>query len=172
MRNVKIVADSSANLMGLKTVPFDVAPLKIITAEREFVDNRELDLEEMINFFKSYKGRSQTSCPNPEDWLTAFGDAEDVFCVTITSGLSGSYNAACIAKDMYESEHPGRRVFVIDSLSAGPELTLIVEKLEELKMRYFLTIANTGDDKNDFAYENVGNALDNAINIVKQEINK
>jgi Lar family restriction alleviation protein len=47
----------------------------------------------------------------------------------------------------------------------------IVEKLEELKMRYFLTIANTGDDKNDFAYENVGNALDHAINIVKQEIN-
>ena len=47
----------------------------------------------------------------------------------------------------------------------------IVEKLEELKMRYFLTLANTGDDKNDFAYENVGNALDKAINIVKQEIN-
>ena len=132
MRNVKIVADSSANLMELKTVAFDAAPLKIITAEREFIDNRELDLEEMIHFFKSYKGRSQTSCPNPEDWLTAFGDAEDIFCVTITSGLSGSYNAACIAKDMYEAEHPGRRVFVIDSLSAGPELTLIVEKLEEM----------------------------------------
>ena len=47
----------------------------------------------------------------------------------------------------------------------------IVEKLEKLKMRYFLTLANTGDVKNDFAYENVGNALDNAINIVKQEIN-
>ena len=56
----------------------------------------------------------------------------DVFCVAITSGLSGSYNAACIAKEMYETEHPGRRVFVIDSLSAGPELTLLVEKLEEL----------------------------------------
>lgn len=132
MRNVKIVADSSANMMDLKTVPFDVAPLKIITAEREFVDNQALDLEEMIHFFKSYKGRSQTSCPNPEDWLTAFGDAEEIFCVTITSGLSGSYNAACIAKHMYESEHPDRRVFVIDSLSAGPELTLIVEKLEEM----------------------------------------
>ena len=132
MRNVKIVADSSANLMELKTVAFDAAPLKIITAEREFVDNRELDVNEMIRFFKSYKGRSQTSCPNPEDWLAAFGDAQDIFCVTITSGLSGSYNAACIAKDMYESEHPGRRVFVIDSLSAGPELTLIVEELEKM----------------------------------------
>lgn len=132
MRTVKIVADSSANLMELKTVAFDAAPLKIITAEREFVDDQNLDLDEMIGFFKSYKGRSQSSCPNPEDWLTTFGDAEDVFCVAITSGLSGSYNAACIAKEMYETEHPGRRVFVIDSLSAGPELTLIVEKLEEM----------------------------------------
>ena len=132
MRTVKIVADSSANLMELKTVAFDAAPLKIITAEREFVDDRNLDLDEMIAFFKSYKGRSQSSCPNPEDWVTTFGDAEDVFCVAITSGLSGSYNAACIAKEMYETEHPGRRVFVIDSLSAGPELTLFVEKLEEL----------------------------------------
>lgn len=132
MRSVKIVADSSANLMELKSVAFDTAPLKIITAQREFVDNPQLDLEEMIRFFNTYKGKSQTSCPNPEDWLSAFGDAEDIFCVTITSGLSGSYNAACIAKNMYEAEHPGRRVFVIDSLSAGPELTLILEKLEEL----------------------------------------
>ena len=132
MRTVKIVADSSANLMELKSVAFDTAPLKIITAEREFVDNRNLDLNEMIGFFKSYKGRSQSSCPNPEDWLTTFGDADDIFCVAITSGLSGSYNAACIAKEMYETEHPSRRVFVIDSLSAGPELTLLVEKLEEL----------------------------------------
>ncbi len=132
MRTVKIVADSSANLMELKSVAFEAAPLKIITAEREFVDDRTLDLDEMVHFFKHYKGRSQTSCPNPQDWLKAFGDAEDIFCVAITSGLSGSYNAACIAKEMYESEHPGRRVYVIDSLSAGPELTLLAEKLEEL----------------------------------------
>ena len=44
----------------------------------------------------------------------------------------------------------------------------VVGELEELKMRYFLTIANTGDEKSDFAYENVGNALDKAIEIVKQ----
>lgn len=132
MRTVKIVADSSANLTELKTVAFDAAPMKIITTQREFVDDRNLNLDEMLGFFKSYKGRSQSSCPNPEDWLTTFGDAEDVFCIAITSGLSGSYNAACIAKQMYEAEHPGRRVFVIDSLSAGPELTLLAEKLEEL----------------------------------------
>ena len=132
MRTVKIVADSSANVMQLQKVAFAVAPLKIITAQREFVDDQNLDLPDMLSHFESYKGRSQTSCPNPEDWLKAFGDAEDVFCVTITSGLSGSYNAACIAKQMYESEHPERKVCVIDSLSAGPELTLIVEKLQGL----------------------------------------
>ena len=132
MRKIKIVADSSANLMQLASLPFDAAPLKIITPEREFVDNSQLDLEAMLDYFASYKGRSQTSCPNPDDWLTAFGDADDIFCVTITSGLSGSYNAACIARDMYEADHPGSRVYVIDSLSAGPELTLIVEKLEQL----------------------------------------
>ena len=44
----------------------------------------------------------------------------------------------------------------------------VVKELEELKMRYFLTIANTGDEKSDFAYENVGNVLDKAIEIVKQ----
>ena len=45
----------------------------------------------------------------------------------------------------------------------------IIEKLEEEKMSYFLTIANTGDEKLDCAYEQVGNALDKAIEIVKQE---
>ena len=45
----------------------------------------------------------------------------------------------------------------------------VVEELEKLKMRYFLTIANTGDEKSDFAYENVGNALDKVIEIVKQD---
>ena len=45
----------------------------------------------------------------------------------------------------------------------------IIEKLEEEKMSYFLTIANTGDEKLDYAYDKVGNALDKAIEIVKQE---
>ena len=45
----------------------------------------------------------------------------------------------------------------------------IIEKLEEEKMSYFLTIANTGDEKLDYTYEKVGNALDKAIEIVKQE---
>ena len=132
MRTVKIVADSSANVKQLQQVDFACAPLKIITDQREFIDDNQLDVEEMVSYFDGYKSKSKTSCPNPEDWLTAFGEADDLFCVTITSGLSGSYNAACVAKQLYESQNEGKRVFVIDSLSAGPELVLIIEKLQEL----------------------------------------
>lgn len=131
MRNIKIVADSSANILELQKTAFAAAPLKVIAGDREFVDDRALDLDAMAVWFDSYKGKSRTSCPNPSDWLEAFGGADEVYCVTITSGLSGSYNAACIAKQMYEAENPGKRICVIDSLSAGPELVLLVEKLEE-----------------------------------------
>lgn len=132
MKKRKIVADSSANKIKLDSVPFDSAPLKIITSGREFVDDPSLDVDEMLQYFSTYKGKSQTSCPNVEDWLRAFDDAEEVFCVTLTSGLSGSYAAACMARDMYMEANPGRKVLVIDSLSAGPEPALLVEKLEEL----------------------------------------
>ena len=132
MRKIKIVADSSANLLDFPGISFASAPLKIITSEKEFVDNEALNVEEMVAFFDNYNGKSQTSCPNTSDWLDAFGDAEDIFCVTITSGLSGCYNAACVAKDIYLAEFPDRRVEVIDSLSTGPEMVLILEKLQAL----------------------------------------
>ena len=131
MRTIKIVADSAADVLSLENADFAFAPLKILTDQQEFVDDAALDTQEMVRYFDSYKGRSKTACPGPGDWLEAFGEADDVFCVTITSGLSGSYNAACVAKEMYESDHPDRRVYVLDSLSAGAEMELLVRKLEE-----------------------------------------
>lgn len=132
MREIKIVSDSSSDLLTLDNVEYASSPMKIITAKREFVDDKNLNVDEMANFFNQYKERSQTSCPNPADWLDAFGDADDIICVTITSALSGSYNSACTAKELYEAENEGKRVFVLDTLSAGPEITLVVRKLEEL----------------------------------------
>ena len=131
MKTVKIVADSSANLLELDSIEFAAAPLKIITNEAEFVDNSALDIGGMVQWFNTYKGKSKTSCPNPSDWLEAFGDADEIYCVTITSGLSGSYNTACIAKQMYEEKYADRRVCVVDSLSAGPEMVLLIEKLAQ-----------------------------------------
>lgn len=131
MKKIKIVSDSSSDILESAGLDFAYASMKIITSEKEFVDNSSLDINEMVTFLESYKGRSQTSCPNAEDWLNAFGSADDVICVTITSGLSGSYNTACAAKRIYE-EDENKRVFVLDSLSTGPEIALIIEKLEAL----------------------------------------
>ena len=131
MRKIKIVSDSASDIFALDKVDFTYAPMKIITDGKEIIDDKNLDVGNMVRYFDEYKGRSKSSCPNPNDWLTAFDDADDIFCVTITSGLSGSYNSACTAKQIYESDNEGKRVFVIDSLSAGPQITLIIKKLEE-----------------------------------------
>ena len=128
----KIVFDSSADIMSLKDVDFAIAPLKIITDEKEYVDDKKLNVEEMIKELYEYKGRSSSSCPSHMDWLESFGDAKYVFCVSLTSKISGSYNAAVLAKNDYEESFPDRRVYVIDTLSAGPEVRLMVEKIREL----------------------------------------
>ena len=126
--NYLIAADSSSNIPAGSGVA--IVPLKIITDQREFVDDAGLDLNEMLSYLQSYKGRSGTSCPNVNDWLEAIGDAPQSFIVTITSGLSGCCNAAMQAKAVCE-EH-GQQVCVLDSLSTGPEMMLIVRKLQEL----------------------------------------
>ena len=128
----KIVVDSSANMRAFKGVDFQSVPLKIITADREYVDDANLDVLDMAQALSTYKGKSSTACPGVGDYLDAFGDAEEVFCVTIISTLSGSYNAAMTAASQYMEEHPGRKVYVLDSYSAGPELKLAVDKMREL----------------------------------------
>ena len=129
---IKIVADSSASLLSSADGSFVSVPLTLRTDEREFVDNADLDTKEMCDYLTAYKGKSGSACPSSQDWVDAFGDAEEVYAVAITSNLSGSFNSLRIAKEQYEEEHPGRKVCIIDSLSAGSELKLIVEKLKEL----------------------------------------
>lgn len=129
---IKIVTDSSANMLSLKGVDFESAPLKIVTDSKEYVDDASLDIQVMVDELSAYKGRSGTACPGVGDYLAAFEGYDMVFCVTIISVLSGSYNAAMTAKQQYEEEHPGKKVFVLDSFSAGPEMKLQIEKIRDL----------------------------------------
>jgi len=131
MKKIRIVSDSSSDVVRLEDVDFISVPLTIHTQDREFPDMEETDVEEMATFLDQYSGRSTTSCPNVEDWYQSFGEAEEIFCLTITSTLSGSYNAACTAANTYMEKHPGRRVQVIDTLSTGPEMRLILEKMQQ-----------------------------------------
>lgn len=130
--NFKIISDSSSDILTLDKIPFSSVLLKIITNDKEYTDNTELCVDDMISDLQKYKGISKSSCPNTEEWAQAFENHENIFCVTITSNLSGSYNSARLALDEYLEAHPDRNGFVIDTLSVGPESVLIIEKLCEL----------------------------------------
>jgi len=127
----KIIADSSCNIFQLPDVDFTSVPLKVLSGGTEYVDDVHLDVGEMVATMKAEKAAASTSCPNMLEWSEAFGDAEGVFAITLTSKLSGSYNAALQAAGEFKRKDPNRRVMVIDTLSAGPELQLIAERLRE-----------------------------------------
>ncbi|MBR7182122.1 MAG: DegV family protein [Clostridia bacterium] len=127
--NMKIVADSSANIFVLEGVAFASVPLKIQTGRGEYVDDASVDLDALLQDLRTTKVRTQTSCPNAFEWQSAFGDADCVFAVTITSNLSGSYAAACKAREDALAENPARKIAVIDSLSTGPEMLLLIERI-------------------------------------------
>ena len=131
-RKIKIVTDSSSDMRALGDFPFASAALKITTAEREYVDDERLDVEGMVGDLLAYKGKSATSCPSVGDWISAFGDADEVYAITITANLSGSYNSACIAAKEYEASHEGARVHVVNSRSTGGEMVLVAERILEL----------------------------------------
>ena len=130
--NIKIVSDSSCDLLALSGVPFASVPLHILTASRDYTDEAGLDIDAMLDAWKASPGETGTSCPNVAEWLDAFGQADSVFAVTVSCALSGSYNAAVCAARQYAQQHPGRRVWVLDSRSAGPELVLLLRRLRDL----------------------------------------
>ena len=59
MRKLKIVSDSSSDLLKLDNADFDFSPMKILTDEREFVDDRNLDVNEMATYLENYKGKKK-----------------------------------------------------------------------------------------------------------------
>ncbi|MBQ8611909.1 MAG: DegV family protein [Oscillospiraceae bacterium] len=127
----RIVTDSSANTFSMPGVDLVSVPLKIVTAETEYVDDAALDVNGMIDALQQYKGKSGSACPNTEEYLQAFEGADRIFVFTITRNLSGSYSAAVTAAQEYECAHPGAKVWVADTLSVGPEVLLHLEHLCE-----------------------------------------
>ncbi len=128
----KIVMDSAGDLHAMEGASFACASLKITAGDREYVDNAVADVIGMVEFLREYKGKASTACPSVGDYLEAFGNAEAVYCITITSNLSGSYNAAAIAAETWQEQHPQGKIHVFDTLSAGPEMTLLAEKIHAL----------------------------------------
>ena len=132
----KIVADSGCDYRQLANPAIDTefisVPLKIQVANQVFVDDANLDIDQMMETMYATSEASKSACPSPDDYLKAFEGAKHIFVVTITGTLSGSQNSAQLAKNLYLEDHPEAHIHVIDSLSAGGEVDLLVEKLNEL----------------------------------------
>ena len=126
--NYKIVSDSSSNVFSIEGFHYTTVPMKV-RAGKEYVDTPALDLMGMVTDLQHHKGPSGSSCPNVQEWLDAFGDVEYIFGVTISKNLSGSYNAAQQAAQSYMEQHPDRKVYIFDSLSAGPQQFMLVDKI-------------------------------------------
>lgn len=128
----KIVADSSSNITRFEGADLVTVPLKIITSQKEYEDTPELNVDEMVADLREYSGRSSTSCPSVGDWLAAFGEADRVFAITITSQLSGSFASAFQAKQQYEEMYPDKKVCVVDTLSTGATMVFTAEKIRDM----------------------------------------
>jgi len=132
----KIIADSGCDYREIADLATDTSfksvPLTIQVDSEIFVDNANLDIDLMMEKMYATSTASKSACPSPDDYLRSFEGAENIFVVTITGALSGSHNSAQLAKKLFLEEHPTAHIHVIDSLSAGGEVDLIITKLNEL----------------------------------------
>ena len=132
----KIIADSGCDFREManlaKDTQFESVPLTIQVENEIFVDNKQLDIDLMMEKMYASSAASKSACPSPDDYLKSFEGADKIFVVTITGTLSGSNNSAQVAKKIFLEEHPDAQIHVIDSLSAGGEVDLLVTKLNEL----------------------------------------
>lgn len=131
-----IVSDTSCDLHSLEggegVFDFETIPFTIRIGSREYVDNEDMPVEEMLTANENHSEMAQTSCPSPEDWRAKFAPEGPVVAFTISSALSGSYNSACTAKQMLQEENPEKQIAVIDSKATGPETAMLVLKAREM----------------------------------------
>ena len=132
----KIVADSGCDYRTIENLAvdtlFEIVPLTIQVGNEIFIDNAQLNIDDMMEKMYATSSASKSACPSPDDYMKAFDGASNIFVVTITGTLSGSHNSAQVAKKLYLEEHPDVNIHIIDTLSAGGENDLIIKKLNFL----------------------------------------
>lgn len=134
MTKYQIVSDSScdlsANYLEDKDIGFQIVPFVVQVGERAFADTPDLSVDEMLDAIDASGAKTGSACPSPEAYYQAMMQSEVSFVVTISSGLSGSYNSACVARDMAIAQ--GKRVYVIDSKATCGVQILIIDELARL----------------------------------------
>ena len=125
----KIIGDSCLDLTEeLKKDPgFQMIPLTLQVGNVQVIDDETFDQSAFIEMVKACPECPKTACPSPESFKKAYeeADVDAVFVITLSNHLSGSYNSAVLAKELYEEEKKEagesvtKKIAVIDSLSAS-----------------------------------------------------
>ena len=131
-----IVSDSSCDMkmtdFESSCVRFETVPLRIQVGEKEFVDNDDLVVPEMLTAMASEKEASSTACPSPTAFARAFEKGDNTICFTISANLSGTYNAAVMGRDLLLEEHPEKKVCIIDSKATAGAMVLLIRRTKDL----------------------------------------
>ena len=131
----KIVGDSCTDpTPEMLTDPhFSFVPLTLHVGGATVIDDETFDQAAYLKAVREAPDCPTTACPSPELYKNSYGEADWTFVVTLSSHLSGSYNSAVVAKNIYEEEHgTGKKIYVVDSESACCGQTQIALKLREL----------------------------------------
>lgn len=120
----KIIGDSCLDLTDeLKKDPrYQMVPLTLQVDDTMVVDDETFDQKAFLALVKASPNCPKTACPSPEAFKEAYECAEeDVYVITLSSHLSGTYNSAVLGRDLYEEEHGAgsKNILVIDSESAS-----------------------------------------------------
>lgn len=138
--NYKVIGDSCCDYTPeLKADPhFTIVPLTLEIGDYSVVDDDKFDQIDFLSRVHASPIGPKTACPSPEAFMKAMeeSDAAEVYVITLSEHLSGSYQSAVIGKQMYEEEHPndGKKiqVFSSDTASAGQlNLCLSIRDLKE-----------------------------------------
>lgn len=132
----KIIGDSCMDMTEeLRRDPhFQTIPLTLQVDEQNFVDDETFDQAAFIKAVAASPNCPRSACPSPGAFLEAYqnADADMIFVVTLSQHLSGTYNSAVMAKDMFEQKESKKKVAVIGSDSASCGETLIGLEIQRL----------------------------------------
>ena len=130
----KILCDSCTDFTpAMESDPhFARIPLIIYVGERAFVDDGTISQKELLAAMAASQEPTHTACPAPEAYRDHFEDAEDIYIVTLSANLSGSYNAADQAVKYYQEEGGAHNVHVFNSRSASAGQVQTALKIQEL----------------------------------------
>lgn len=120
----KIIGDSCLDLTDMmRTDPrFQMVPLTLQVDDHMVVDDETFDQKAFLELVKASPNCPKTACPSPEAFKEAFEcEAQDIYVITLSSHLSGTFNSAMVGKTMYEEEYGvgSKNILLIDSESAS-----------------------------------------------------